>query len=154
MESGTKPPMRTRILSFAFLFILTASFFIWFAISAFWLISDIESDSAVIVFDKGVMYVLGGVLGLCGLLFAAVYQGILEKNLSKKGERVLTKLIIACVVIMFVLPHVVQHYVENIFERKTYQACEEMTYKWLFYEKYYYTDTPETCRTLIAEKGK
>jgi hypothetical protein len=154
MERMPKPSMQTRVLSFAFLLILTASFFLWFVISSYGLNSDIESDSAVIVFDKGVMYVLGGVLGLCGLLFAAVYQGILEKSLSKKGERVLTKLIIACIVIMFVFPHVVQYYVENIIERKTYQVCDEMIYKWLFYEKYYYTDTPETCRTLITEKGK
>lgn len=154
MESATKPPMRTRILSFAFLLILTASFFIWFAISAYGLISDIESNSTVIAFDKGVMYVLGGVLGLSGLLFAAVYQGILEKNLSKKGEQVLTRLIIVSIIIMFLFPHLVQHYVSKVVESKSYQACEEMTYQWLFYEKYYYTDTSETCRELVVLKGK
>lgn len=146
--------MQTRILSFAFLLILTVSFFVWFAISTFGLISDIESNSAVIAFDKGVIYVFGGVLGLSGLLFAAVYQGILEKKLSKKGERTLTRLIIASIVVMFVLPHIVHHYIENIADNKEYQVCEIMTYQWIFYEKYYYTDTPETCRKLALAKGK
>lgn len=154
MESATKPPMRTRILSFAFLLILTASFFLWFTLSSYWLVSDINNNSAAITFDKGSMYVLGGVLALLLLLFAAIYQGLFEKSLSKRFERMLTNLLIASIIIMFVFPHVVHHYVENIVERKQYHVCEQMTYQWLLYEKYYYTNTPETCRKLVVEKGK
>jgi hypothetical protein len=45
-------------------------------------------------------------------------------------------------------------YVESIVENKKHLVCEKMTYQWVFYEKYYYTDTPETCRKLVAERGK
>jgi hypothetical protein len=154
MEVTTEPSLSTKLLSLGFFLLLTISSGTWFAISSINLISDIRYQAPVIAYDEGSMYMLGCTIGLLGVLAGGAYYVLLGRKLPKKVERILIRIMLSGVVIMFVFPHVANFYVESEIEHSKYYICEKLTYEWLLYKKYYYTDTPETCGKLVAERGK
>lgn len=154
MEENAEPSLPVKLLSLGLFLLLTISSGTWFTISAINLISDIRHQASVIAYDEGSMYMLGCTIGILGILVGGAYHVLLDRKLPKSGERILIKIILSGIVIMFVFPHVANLYVENEIGHSKYSICDKLTYEWLLYKKYYYTDTPETCRKLLAEKGK
>lgn len=154
MGNGSTSSLSAKILSLLFFLIFAAGSIVWFVSSSISLLSEIMDHESVIEFDKGSMYMLGASITLIGILMLGVYQGFMGRSLTKKGEALFKWVFISGIAIMFVFPHMVHSYMESVIERNGYSTCDAMTYRWLMYGKYYYTDAPETCRDLVAEKGK
>jgi MFS family permease len=154
MENTMISPFLAKILSFLFFLVFAVFSVAWLASGSIFMISEVMDHGPIIEFDKGSMYMLGASIALIGILVAGICQGFMGRTLTRKGEATFKWVFISGIAIMFIFPHIVHFYIESVIERDGYSTCDKMTYRWLMYGKYYYTDTPETCRKLVLEKGK
>jgi hypothetical protein len=146
-------PFYSRILSVVFFLSMSIGSLIWFGSSIQNLISDLINMNNVITFDKGAMYVLGAGVGALSLSVAVVYTAIYQRRVSFSVEKVLIKIALIAVVVMFVLPQIAHLSVNRIIDDNSYQECEPLSYRWMLYKKYVFTQDEETCINLVAEKA-
>ena len=152
MSEVDNPSLSLRIFNALFFCTATISSLTWFAISLFNLITEINNRNPVIEFDKGAMYMFGVGMGLLFLSIGVVTRGVLLKKMSPKRESVLLKGTIIGMVIMIALPQIVHYSVNRIINRDNYFVCEAMSYRWVMYKKYVYTDSQGTCGSLVEGK--
>jgi hypothetical protein len=107
----------------------------------------------VITFNKGAMYVLGAGAGALSLSVAVVYTAIYQRKVSFSVEKVLIKIALIAMVVMFVLPQIAHLSVNRIIDDNSYQECEPLSYRWMLYKKYVFTQDEETCINLVTEKS-
>ena len=144
--------IKYRLLAFFILIIFGALF--WFIDSSMDLIEQIVTHSPSIVFDKGSFYLLGVCLGLCSLLFAMVYEGVMKKELTETITKRIIQTALVGVGLMIVLPQIVHYAVEENMISKGYLVCTPVSSSWLMYKHVVYVSNTETCVELLAEKEK
>lgn len=146
------PSLLTKLLSLAFFSALTVLSFAWFFYSVLSLISQVNLDGTVIAFDKGSMYMLGIGMALLSLTIGGLIHGVLAKALTPKAETIFKYSVIASIVVMIALPQITHHFIDSYVRNKNYISCNEATYQWLLYSKYYYSDSQINCDKLVQEK--
>lgn len=152
MQSEPQSSFLVRLLCVAFFFILTIAALAWFVISTADFITQIRLNAAVIAFDKGAVYMLGIGLGLLLLTAGGVVQGLLGKSLPSKYESLLGKGFVISILLLFLLPHAVHYGVSQYTQKQHYTLCNEATYRWFLYSKFYFTNNASGCDALIREK--
>lgn len=143
LPNPSKPMLYTGLIVFVG---LAVAIFGYFLLSVSELIQALVSLPEVVSFDKGAFYMPGVFLGLVVLIFAAVYESILRKQLTKKIASIITKIAIAAVIITFVLPMVVHSSVENYMIEKNYSVCDEASHQWLHSRTIVYVRTRDKCK--------
>lgn len=152
MNDEQRPPLITRILSGALLSALTLAALAWFFISVTELISKFRLGDPVVGFDKGSMYMLGCGLGLLLLSIGGVMQGILGLKLTKKMDALFARSLVISLLLMFAFPQLTHYLVDKYAHKQHYIICSDVTYRWLLYGKFYYTENKIACDKLINEK--
>jgi len=83
VENNQKPSALFKY-SFLVVFILmTFGAMYWFIVSTMDLVEQVVTHSPSVVFDKGSFYLLGVSIGLCALLFAMIYEGLMKKIIDR-----------------------------------------------------------------------
>src|SRR5690606_24898655 len=114
--------------------------------------NSLLNDGLVVSFSKGAMYALGAGMASLTIIFIGAYQTLKKTELSKRQEKIATKLLVLFILLMFLIPAIVHFSVNKIAVAKGYFECEEMSYHWLLYSKYYYTENESVCSELVKEK--
>ncbi|MBQ0732298.1 MAG: hypothetical protein KBT75_16480 [Oleispira antarctica] len=153
MNDEVLQPFHIRILSVVFFVSFSVGSLVWFGSSLNNLVSDLINMRNIITFDKGAMYVLGAGVGALSLSVAVVYAAIYQRKVSFSIEKVLIKIALIAVVVMFVLPQIAHVLVNRIIDDNSYQECKPLSYRWMLYKKYVFTQDEETCINLVAEKA-
>lgn len=146
------PSLLVRISSVAFFVMLTLGAFIWFVISTTQLISKFRLESQVISFYKGSMYMLGCGLGLLLLTIGGIFQGIFKLELTTKQSSLLSRGIIVSLLLMILFPQLAHYIVDRNVQKQSYSICDDVSYRWLFYTKLYYTKSKDVCNELAKKK--
>lgn len=146
------PSLQTKILSFSFFLTLTVSALAWFCHSAYTLLSQSNQNAPIVAFDKGSMYMLGIGLVLLLLTTNGVMHGILGKELTEKVASSYKYGIVASLILMVVLPQLTHFIVNRHFKNADYVVCNEVSYRWMLYSKYYYTGNQAICSNIVREK--
>lgn len=152
MNEQVVQPFYIRIFGVLLFVLFPIAGLVWFGSNIENLIFDLINMNNVITFDKGAMYVLGGGSGALSLSVAVVYTAIYQRKVSFSVEKVLIKIALIAVVVMFVFPQVAHLSVNQIINYNSYQECEPLSYRWMLYKKYVFTQDEETCINLVAEK--
>jgi len=145
MEDALEPSPMARFASFVFFITFTAACFIWFTASAYDTIASLFNDQPIIVFSKGAMYALGGGITALMITILGAYQTFNKSTLSEKNNHVLTKMLIASTIFMFLFPVVAHYAIDKAITAKRYSKCEEMSYQWLLYQKIVYVENMSFC---------
>ena len=152
MNEGQSSSLLVRILGVALFLALTLGSFAWFFISAVGLISQFRIENPVVGFDKGSMYMLGCGLGLLLLTIGGMMQGIFELEMTSKNETLFSRGMALSLILTFAFPHMTHYLVDRYAHKKHYSVCDDATYRWLLYSKFYYTESKTACEKLISEK--
>lgn len=152
MQTEQQSSPMARFLSVGFFLVLTIASLAWFFVSTTSLISQIRLNAPIIGFDKGSVYMLGIGLGLLLLSVGGIMQGILGKALTPANESLFKKGIVISILLMFLLPHAVHYGVSQYTQKQHYTLCNEATYRWFLYSKFYFTNNASGCDALIREK--
>jgi hypothetical protein len=152
MEDNNTPSVMTKLASFLFFIFFTTACFGWFFWSSFDTIHSLYSEAQNIAFSKGAMYSLGA--GMTSLIIVSIsaYQTLKKTNLSKFQEKLVTKLLILSIALMFLFPVSSHFLLEKIVVQKGYSECKEMSYQWLLYKKITYVKNNTICSHLIPKK--
>ena len=76
----------------------------WFGSSLNDLVSDLMNMRNIITFDKGSMYMLGAGVGALSFSVIVVYSAIFQRKVSFSVEKLVIKIALISIVVMFVLP--------------------------------------------------
>ncbi|MCL7422011.1 MAG: hypothetical protein M8364_14015 [Methylobacter sp.] len=152
MESSHQPSPLTMFCILLIFSLMALSILTQFGWGVFQLYAQIAENGPVIVFDKGVFYLLGGGSGIAILTLYMFYEGVLKLPLTEKVAKILTNSLIGSVSVMFVLPHIVHYPVESYLEGRGYNICEQASYRWFAYREIAYVSNSEACAELIKRK--
>ena len=152
MNEGQSSSLLVRILYAALFLVLTLGSFAWFFISAVGLISQFRIENPVVAFDKGSMYMLGCGLVLLSLTIGGMMQGIFGLELTPKNETLFSRGMVVGLILMFAFPHMTHYLVDRYAHKKHYSVCDDATYRWRLYSKFYYTESKTACEKLVSEK--
>lgn len=125
---------------------------VYFIMTIFDMAQQWGSTSGVFIFNKGVFYIPGILLGLMVLLYAIVRESVLRKHLTDKIASYCTRTGIASVVIMFAIPNLVEYGVERYFEKSGYQVCDAASHQWLHSKVIVYAMDDNSCTSLSNMK--
>jgi len=154
VENNKKPSALFKY-SFLVVFILmTFGAMYWFIVSTMDLIEQVVTHSPSVVFDKGSFYLLGVSIGLCALLFAMIYEGLIKKELTETITKRVTRVALIGIGLMIILPQIAHYAVEDNMKSNGYMVCEPVSSSWLMYKHIVYVSNAETCVELFAEKEK
>ncbi len=152
MNDEENPSLFTRIFG-VLLFVSMAIFGpIWFFVSITASISALIDSQAVITFNKGAMYMLGGGISASFFSVGAVYFILYSRKVPEKIEPILIKGVIVGLLIMFIFPQIAHFSISKIIEKRKYIVCEAVSYRWLMYKNYAYTKSQEECAELVNQK--
>lgn len=143
LPNPSKPMLYTGLVFLIGLAVVVLSYFMQSVIE---LIQALVSLPEVVSFDKGAFYMSGVFLGLVVLIFAAIYESVLRKELTEKIASICTKTGIAALVIIFILPMVVHSGVENHLLQKNYSICSEASHQWLHSRTIVYVSSRDKCK--------
>jgi hypothetical protein len=104
-----------------------------------------------ISFDKGAFYLPGVSIGLAALIYAGVYESCLEKTLTEKHTRQITKFAISGIIIMFLFPHLAHYLTDQFLQNKKYEICREVSRQWLHSRTIVYVRDAGVCSELIEK---
>ena len=153
MSEQVIQPFYTRILSTLLFVLLPVACLVWFGSSLNNLVSDLMNMSNIITFDKGSMYMLGAGVGALSFSVIVVYSAIFQRKVSFSVEKLVIKIALISIVVMFVLPHAAHFLINNVISDNGYQECEPLSHRGLRYSKYVFTQDEEICINLVAEKA-
>ena len=127
MNNQLPNPSRLTLYSgLIFLAVFTVVMLVFLVSNLIGMSQQWSAMAGVFVFNKGVFYIPGIILGLIMLIFVIVYESVLRKHLSEKLASYCTRTGIAAVVLMFVLPN----FVEYSIERYYFKFCDYRTNKY------------------------
>lgn len=152
MNEDEKPSLLMRLLSIAFFLMLALSALAWFSVSIIELISQFHLREPVVGFDKGSMYMLGIGFGLFLLTIGGVMQGVLGQTLTPKKETLFRRGMVISLILMVFVPQITTYVVGKYAYKHHYSICNDATYRWLLYSKYYYTESKIACVKLVNRK--
>jgi len=132
------------------LIIMTMIGISYFTYAVFTLGKDLSNHSDNISFNKGAFYLLGASIGLASIVFAGIYESGLGHTLSKALGSTITKVALAGLIIMLVLPHVTHYFVSSAVESDGYSICDAASHQWLYSKTIVFTRNEEACRLLTA----
>ncbi len=153
MESSQKPSIFVRFGGFLLFVSLSLGALVWFGWSLFQMITQIASNSPIILFDKGALYMLGVGIGLSVLTYVALHEVILKRPLTKKMSKKINMSALVSLITLIIFPQIVHYPVERFLENRNYKICEQASYQWLLYRKIVYASSFEVCTDMI-EKNK
>jgi len=128
--------------------------FAFFFVTAIGLFDDLSMLPASISFDKGAFYLLGVGLALSVLTFVIIYEPVMGNILTPKIGGLCTKLTIAGVLIMFILPHLVHYGVQSFLTSRGYEVCGCASHQWLHSRTIVYVRNQDVCDRLMLEKRR
>lgn len=130
---------------------LTIVFFVFFVSTIFDMYQQWNSDADVFVFNKGMFYIPGVVLGLSVLLYAIIRESVLRKHLTEKIASYCTYTGLGAVVIMLAVPNFVEYGIAGYFEKLEYQVCEAASHQWLHSKVIAYARDEQACSSFLSE---
>ena len=153
MNEQLVQPFHVRIFSVLLFVLLPIACLVWFGSSLNDLVSDLMNMRNIITFDKGSMYMLGAGVGTLSFSVAVVYSAIFQRKVSFSVEKLVIKIALISIVVMFVLPQAAHLLINNVISDKGYQECVPLSHRGLRYDEYVFTQNEETCINLVAEKS-
>lgn len=154
MRNADAPSVIVRLTSFTFFISFSVTCFWWFIVSSYGTFHSLLVESLIISFSKGAMYALGAGIASLTIVYIGAFQIFKKTELSKKQEKLTAKLLFLFIVLMFCIPAITHFAVNKIAITKGYFECEQMSYRWLLYSKYYYTESESVCNALVKEKQR
>ncbi len=139
-----------KILSIAFVGMISISTLLGFAYYLHQLVIDILVQADLIVFEKGAMYFLGCGLGIGGGVVLLVAD-VMRKELSQQAHKKVARLLIFFFGLAFVLPQVMDFGVHRYIERINYVHCEDQSHQWFHARTYVFATDLTTCTTYRSE---
>jgi len=146
------PSKPTLYIGLFLLAVLAIWSLVYFIVESVRMMQGLNALSGSFYFNKGVFYLLGVVLGLSVLIFAIVRESVLRKTLTKKIASVCTRVGIASVVVMIVLPQAVGYGVEGYLVDLHYQICNEASHQWLHSRTIVFTRDQDICRRITRQQ--
>jgi hypothetical protein len=153
IEDRDRPSTIIRItgpLLFAFMGIPAL---LWFGVNLYTITDEILSSSSIVVFDKGVFYMLGVGLGALILTYVAGYEYWLDKPLTKRLNILCTKMALISVAVLILFPQVSHFFLNRHLVNNSYTVCREASTQWLHDRTIVYIDSSENCHE-VAEKRR
>ena len=154
MTDKVKFSLLERFLGVSLFLTLAITGAVLFISSVLSSISEIISESSVLNFNKGIMYMLGGSIGLFSLFIGVAYHSIYLRKIPEKTEKVLVKGAVIGILIMFLFPQLSHFGINRLMINREYIECSQAKYSWLFYKKYVYTKNQLICQDLVTEITK
>lgn len=105
------------------------------------MLTQIDSQSEMVVFEKGAFYLFGGGLLLILLFIWVTYALITNKPLPKKLEKMGFTVLGVCLALIFIVPITLHMAVEQNMIDKGYVICEAKSTQWLHVRTIVYTKT-------------
>lgn len=93
--------------------------------------SQIINADPVVGIDKGSYYLFGGAIAIAALMVDGVYTSILNKELTDKLRKILTRIIIVGLLLIFILPQVLHYGLKSYLNAQGYIYCEFNSQQWL-----------------------
>ena len=152
MNDELHPSILVRLLSIGFFLVFALSALVWFALSMKNLTTAFLSGLPVVGFDKGSTYMLGAGIGGLIIVVGGVAQGLLRKNLSASTKTLFSRGLIFSLILMFGFPHIVHYAVTSYTKNTNYHVCNDATYRWVLYSKFYYTKNNLTCNEFVEQR--
>lgn len=152
MNDELHPSILVRLLSIGFFLVFALAALAWFAISMNDLTTALSSGLPVVSFDMGSTYMLGAGIGGLIIVIGGVIQGLLQKNLAHRTKTLFARSLIFSLILMFGFPHIAHYFVTSYTQQKDYQICNDATYRWFLYSKFYYTQNNLACNELVEHK--
>jgi hypothetical protein len=115
----------------------------WFTVQLYILLSSFSDQ--IITFDKSAFYFLGVGGGLVVLAYATTKEALLRKVLTALEAKVLTRIGIVSLFLLFALPWIVEELVEWVLIPKGYQICEAASHVWLLFEQIVFVAPGASC---------
>lgn len=125
---------------FAVIFIAALT---WLGSSWYSLLSALSANQERFMLNIGAFYLIGALIILGCLIYAFVYETIVNKPPSSK---IMPYILILGVIAILFMPKQLGNYYLNEIENKNYAFCEKESYEWLFYKEYVFARNLESCR--------
>jgi len=149
-ESST--PLWKQLLA-VLLFSIFALLSAWYFLDVFFsLVTEIYSESASVVFDKGAFYFLGIAITASALSFIFAVETLYRKMPSEALTKKIRNIIILGLAIMLLFPHIFNAGLNEYLASKNYIECQGLSYKWLHSQTFVYTKGDDLCSSLVRKK--
>ena len=151
MEVSKKPSL--LLLATGWIVIITISIGapMWFFVTLFEMINQINSSATTVIFVRGGYYSLGCGIGMGALASAMIFEKWKKKPLTNKATKIFTRTAIGGLILTFALPIVSEYITENHLFTKGYRYCEIPSSSWPMYKSIHYTLDEQTCLDLNSE---
>lgn len=143
METRVPPSLLNRIIGPPLFLAGGFAAAFWFFYRIVCLLEDLSSP--VILFDKGSYYMLGVGLGLLSLGIGLAKEFWGGNPLTAKQADIISKLGIAGVVLIFIIPHISHFSADYYLKNQGYSVCEEASHQWLFVRDIVYIQPTVEC---------
>lgn len=152
MEHPNRPSALLRYGGLLLFASLSLAALAWFGWSIIQIITQIRSNTAVILFDKGAVYMLGVGMGLLVLTYGILHEVILGLALTKRVTKRINISALISIIVLFIVPHLVHYLVEHALNERDYIICDQASYQWLLYRRIVYVSNFEDCANIIEGK--
>lgn len=143
-----------RYSGFLFFIVLSVGAVLWFVWASYTLYEQISKSTSVVIYDNSGFYMLGVVVGLFALTYAALHEVILRLSLTVVVTKIITRVAIIGIGLTFIIPLIANYVVENHMESNDYMICNQASSRWLMYKHHVYVSNDNACIDMIAEKEK
>jgi len=143
MKDREKPSWAIRIFGPMLIIFISFGAMTVFFYRVFLLFHGISSE--IVIIEKGSFYLFGVGAGALPLALVCVQEFWIGKLLSRKQARILTRMAIGGVIIMFTLPHLMHFSLDYFLKKEGYSVCKEASHQWLHVRNIVYTQDPAEC---------
>lgn len=150
METRDPPSLLNKVITPPLLLVGGVSAVLWFIYRVVFLYKNLSES--IIVFDKGSYYMLGVGIGLLTLAFVTLKEFWGGKPITNRQNRILTRLAVSGVVLLFVVPHVAHFAADKYLSKNGYTVCEEASHQWLFVRDIVYVQSFSECSADLKKK--
>ncbi len=141
-----------KVSGFLFFFFPSLGAFILFGSDLYQLFLQVKSNVSVIEFHKGSFFDLGIGLGFGVFTYMYLQEVILQRAVTPKVTKWMTRGLISSVFIMMLFPQIAHYSLEHILEKQGYMICNLDSYQWRIYRTFYYVSEVDACTNLIESK--
>jgi len=146
------PPKVTLYTGLSILVVFTIICLFYFVSTLVDMSQQWGATPGIFMFNKGVFYIPGIVLGLLVLIFVIVYESVLRKHLTEKIASICTRTGIGAVALMFVVPNIADYSFEKFLTKQNYQICVGASHQWLHSKIVAYTNDEITCDAIVEKE--